>query len=89
MQEAPEKITRMNEEIRERLKIRDSNEDKTKGQKQTEFIKIINEAAQNNVEEKSQNEKRDYISEETYQRILNKEEIKKKGEWEKLEIEKK
>ena len=53
MQEAPEKIRRMNEEIRERLKSRDNNDDKTKGQKQTELIKIINEAAQNNVEEKS------------------------------------
>ena len=39
MQEATEKIEKMNEEIKEKLKTRESENTQTIGERQTEFIK--------------------------------------------------
>ena len=56
-------------------------------EKQKDFIKMINKAAENHVVHKSGNRKKEYISDETYKRILNKERLKKEGRWDELEKE--
>ena len=59
----------------------------TVADKQIKFVEIINEAAENHISQKSDNKKKDYISDDTYKRIMNKETLKFEGKWELLEEE--
>ena len=82
----PEKVMSMSDEFRRMMK--DNKIDDLKAEdKQKKFKEIINEAAETHLTPKETTKKKDYIMDETYERILNKENFKKEGKWRELETE--